>query len=216
MVYLFGSKYPRLIEIIFQNSFFLLLIFFWLTFYHGIRQNNRPFGRFYGPKVLLVGSMWLIIIYSFNWSITLKLEKPTIDEQLVFDSSFLLKLLKVLFYALFFVTIIYLILLILTAFSELLTMPYFDLRLKLQTFLIIFVVTIFVLISVLSSSSNNPKEISELDVPKISYLQILPWMMNSSSASFLAIYSLANLYVFLCAYFYSPSFSSFAGKWFKF
>lgn len=92
-------------------------------------------------------------------------------------------------------------------------MPYFDLRLKLQTFLIIFVITIFVLISVLSSSSNNPKEISELDIPKVSFLQILPWTYeNSSSASFLAIYSLVNLYVCMCAYFYSPSFSTFTGK----
>lgn len=212
MVYLFGSKLPRLMEVIFQNNFFLLLIFFWLTFYHGIRQSNRSFTRFYGPKLLLVGSMWLIIVYSFNWSITQRLEQPTIDEQLVFDSSLLLKLLKVLFYTLFFTTILYLVLLVLAAFSELRSMPYFDLRLKLQTFLIIFVVTIFVLISVLSSS-NNPKEISELDIPKISFLQILPWTFEtSSSASFLAIYSLANLYIFLCAYFYSPSFSSFAGN----
>lgn len=212
MVYLFGSKLPRLMEIVFQNTFFLLLVFFWLTFYHGIRQNNRSFARFYGPKILLVGSMWLIIVYSFNWTISIKLEKPTIDESLVYDSSLLLKMLKVLFYTLLFVTIIYLILLILAAFSELRAMPYFDLRLKLQTFLISFVVTIFVLISVLSSGSS-PKEISELDIPKISYLQILPWTYeNSSSASFLAIYSLVNLYVVLCAYFYSPSFSSFAGK----
>ena len=78
-------------EIIFQNNFFLLLVFFWLSFYHGIRQNNRSFSRFYGPKILLVGGMWLIIVYSFNWSIIQKLERPTIDEQLVYDSSFLLK-----------------------------------------------------------------------------------------------------------------------------
>ena len=211
MVYLFGSKLPRLMEIIFQNNFFLLLIFFWLTFYHGIRQTNRPFTRFYGPKILIIGSLWFIIVYSFNWSISQKLDEPTIDEQLVYDSSFLLKMFKIIFYALFFVTLIYLILLILAAFSELRSMPYFDLRLRLQTFLIIFVATIFVLISVLSSS---PKEINELDIPKISYLQILPWTYeNTSSASFLAIYSLANLYIFLCAYFYSPSFSSLAG-WF--
>ena len=210
MVYLFGSKWPRLMEVIFQNNFFLLMIFWWLTFYHGIRQSNRSFTRFYGPKILLVGSMWLIIIYSFNWSITQRLEQPTIDEQLVFDSSLLLKFLKVLFYTLFLVTICYGLALCLASFSECGSMPYFDRRLKLQTFLNVFVVTIWTCISVLSSSY------SELDIPKIFYLKILPWSFeNSSSTSFLACRGLANFYMWLCVYFYSPSFSSFAGEPFK-
>ncbi|RWS12181.1 Wnt-binding factor-like protein [Dinothrombium tinctorium] len=208
MIFLFGSKYPRMVEIIFQSSFFCCVLLFWISFFHGIRQNSRNFVKFYLLKVTLVGTLWFAIMYCAIWSSIEKLEKPTLDEQSAFEESSTLQTLNLLFYICFGGYFVYLLILIMTAFTELRSMPYFDLRLKLQTFLLSFALMISVLVVLLSSSSTTSR-IGENDVTQIPFLQLLPWTyQSSSSASFLSIFSIANLYVCFSCYFYFPSASS--------
>lgn len=219
MIFLFSSTLPRLMEILFQTTFYTCLMFFWIAFFHGIRQTNRSFSKFYGPKALLLGIFWFSVTYVTSWSQIEKLEKPTLDEEAAFDMSTFLRLCSFLFYTSSITYFLYLAGLILAAFTELRAMPYFDLRLKLQAFLISFTLTISVLVvlisfpspSSLSSSSFSPLE-DDNEVSRIPLLQLLPWTYEfSSSASFLALFSVTNLYVMFCAYFYYPSTASLMG-----
>ena len=103
--------------------------------------------------------------------------------------------------------------LLIAACTELRTMQYFDLRMKLQGFLISISLTIAVFVVISSMPSSLPSSSlssssieEENEVTKIHMLQLLPWMYeSSSSASFLTLYSITNLYVFFSAYFYCPS-----------
>ena len=64
--------------------------------------------------------------------------------------------------------------------------------------------------SSLSSSASVPSSLEEeVEVSRIPLLQLLPWTYeSSSSASFLSLYAISNLYVFLSAYFYCPTAAS--------
>ncbi|CAG2108866.1 unnamed protein product [Medioppia subpectinata] len=198
MQFLFGSALPRLMEIVFQSSLMCALMLFWLCFFHGIRQNNRSLSRFYAPKLSLMFLLWFVMVYVMSGSVTNQLENPIFDETKHFQNSTFLQFTNVLFYLLLILYFIYLILLMMSAFTELRSMPYFDIRLKLQAFLLIFVVTISLLTIALSSSSSA--------ISTIPFLQMLPFSYYyGSSAAFLSIFSIANLYVCICAYYYRPS-----------
>lgn len=221
MVFLFGSNLPRLMEIIFTSTFHSILMLYWLCFFHGIRQTNRTFGRFYCPKLLICGTFWLSVTYVTSWSRIEKLEKPTLDEEFSFHDSSLLKFCSFSFYVSIIVYTIYLSCLMLAAFTELRSMPYFDQRIKIQSFMISFSLTVAVLVVLinfpappsLSSSSFSAVE-DQNEVSRIPFLQLLPWTYeSSSSASFLALFSVSNLYVYFSAYFYYPSSSSLAGEY---
>lgn len=217
VVFLFGSSLPRFMDIFFKTTFYSTLLFFWISFFHGIRQTNRSFTRFYSFKLLLIGLFWFSTTYVTSWSRIERLEKPTLDEVTAFNDSSFLRFCSILFYSSSFIYALYLLALMLAAFTELRCMPYFEQRIKLQGFMIsitLIVATLIVVInfpappSLPSSSSFSPVE-DQNEVSAISFLQLIPWTYEySSSASFLAIYSMSNLYVYLCAYFYYPATSS--------
>uniref|UniRef100_T1KD39 Uncharacterized protein n=1 Tax=Tetranychus urticae TaxID=32264 RepID=T1KD39_TETUR len=210
LMYLSNSKIPYVLEIVFQTTFTCSVLLYWVCFFHGIRQNNRSIARFYSIKFMIVGTLWLIILYGANWSRIQKLEKPTLDEETAYYGSALLRTCNFLFYLLFIIYFIYLVLLLLTAFTELRAMPYFDLRLKIQAFLLCFTLTISFLVVILSKpTSASDSILGETDITQIPYLQLLPMTyQTTSSASFLSIFSVANLYICICAYFYYPSSAS--------
>ncbi|CAF4414936.1 unnamed protein product [Rotaria sp. Silwood2] len=56
--YLFLSILDKILQI----SFLCILLLFWLSFYHGIRQNVRQFLPFYLPKIILVSILWIFSI----------------------------------------------------------------------------------------------------------------------------------------------------------
>ena len=205
-VFLFSSALPRVLDVIFKTSFCTTVLLFGLVFFHGIRQTSRTFSRFYLPKLLICGSFFFSVTYVASWSRTACLQKPTLDEELAFESSLLMRSCVYLFYSSLFALLIYFLALVLTACTELRTMPFFDLRIKLQSFLMAVTLTISILITVLNLPSNDSLDGEQEDVTRIRMLQLLPWTYEStSSASFLSFYSITNLFVFFCAYFYSPS-----------
>jgi Sec7-like guanine-nucleotide exchange factor len=194
------------LEALFQHTFFCTVALFWLTFFHGLRQSNRTLRRFYAPKLVLVGSLWALMLMTSLWTISGRSSDPSVDLNLLFSHSLLIRIFRLLFFPLLVSFFAYLALLALSAFAELKSLPYFDLRLKLQMFLVSFV---FAILSLTSLLNNQPEVDRQLVQPTIlgpSYLRLLPWMYDrSSSASFLSLYALANLYVFMCAFFYHPS-----------
>ncbi|XP_054165547.1 transmembrane protein 181-like [Oppia nitens] len=198
MQFLLGSSLPRVMEVLFQCSLMSAVLLFWLCFYHGIRQNNRLLSTFYAPKVGLIFVLWITMISVMAGSVTNQLENPIYDETKHFQSSTFLQFSNAIFYILLIGYFIYLSLLMMSAFTELRSMPYFDIRLKLQSFLMIFVLTVSLLTIVLSSSSSA--------ISRIPFLQILPFSYYyGSSASFLSLFSIVNLYICICAYYYRPS-----------
>lgn len=211
MMFLLGFSFPRLMEVIFKTCFYAAVLLFWLVFFHGIRQTNRTVGRFYLPKVLVVLSFFVSVSYVSSWSRVTLLEKPTLDEEDAFQQSFMLEFCSFLFYTSLFVYVIYLTGLMLATFTELRSMQYFDLRIKLQAFFmtITTTVTLLVIIVNMPSSTQLPSESSSEDnneISRISMLQLIPFTYeSSSSASFLALFAINNLYVFFSAYFYHPS-----------
>lgn len=212
MMFLFGSSLPRMIETLFQNTFFGCLMFFWIAFFHGIRQTSRTVAKFYAPKALMLATFLFTIAYTSCWSQRVRLERPTLDELDAFQSSPMLRGCSFLFYVTFVSYFLYLAGLMLAAFTELRAMPYFDLRLKLQAFLISFTMLISALIVLISTPAPSPvtstytSDESDNEISRVPFLQLLPWTYTmSSSAAFLALFSIANLYVFFCAYFYYPS-----------
>lgn len=91
--------------------------------------------------------------------------------------------------------ILYLVFLIIRAFSELQNMPYFDIRLKFMAILMFSVVIIVILMIGLRFGSRI---MEENFVPE--------WTSQyKNSVEFLSIYSLMNLYLYTMAFIYSPS-----------
>lgn len=193
-------------EVVFKTSFYTSLLIFWLVLFHGIRQTHRSIVKFYLPKILVTLILYITVCYASSWSKICRLQRPTMDEMGEFYSSSLLTLFSQLFYLAVTFYIIYLIILMLVAFTELRTMPYFDLRIEFQGASLAFFVTIaFLVVFANQTSSSTPiEEVNE--VTSVRFLQLVPFTHEtSSSTSFLTLYSLANLYVYSCAFFYYPS-----------
>ncbi|XP_062606630.1 transmembrane protein 181-like, partial [Saccostrea cucullata] len=55
LTFLVNSWVPGMFDAIFQASFLCALLLFWLCIYHGVRQTDRRFCKFYLPKLLVVG-----------------------------------------------------------------------------------------------------------------------------------------------------------------
>lgn len=56
------SLFPGMIDAIFQATFLCGLLMFWLCIYHGLRQNEKKFLKFYVPKVIVILPLWLCAV----------------------------------------------------------------------------------------------------------------------------------------------------------
>lgn len=51
-----------MIDAVFQATFLCSLLMFWLCIYHGLRQNEKKFFKFYFPKIIVVLPLWLCAV----------------------------------------------------------------------------------------------------------------------------------------------------------
>ncbi|XP_063850900.1 transmembrane protein 181-like isoform X1 [Scylla paramamosain] len=192
MTFLVESWIPALVDTIFQATFLCSLLLFWLCIYHGLRQNERSFSAFYLPKLAIVGLLWVAVVVTAAVQKCNELHDPLYSATL--ETHHFQK-----FKIFFFVTgtcyLLYLLYLITTAYSELRSMPYFDMRLKFVTLLMVVVVCVGVTITVLRFG------VGVLEDNFVAQLST----HYESSAQFMAFYGLLNLYIFTMAYVYSPS-----------
>ncbi|XP_023221991.1 transmembrane protein 181-like isoform X2 [Centruroides sculpturatus] len=191
MSFLFNSWLPGMLDVTFQASFVSAMLFFWLCAYHGIRQNKRKFLSFYFPKCIIVGLLWISTVILTSSQKYHELQDPTFDYHLDIQNFTGFKIffgIVCIFYFL------YLACLVVKAYTEVHSMPYFDLRLKFQTFTMIIVILNSVTNMVLNIKTSILKDNFMADFTH----------NYSSSAQFLSFYGLLNFYLYNMAYVYSP------------
>ncbi|XP_044761439.1 transmembrane protein 181 [Coccinella septempunctata] len=195
MMFLVHSWIPGLIDAFAQATFLCALLLFWLCIYHGLRQNERKFLTFYVPKLFLVAMLWFPAIILSTWEKVNELEDPTYNHEVDTSNYYVV---QSFFYIFSVVYIIYLGLLILRAYTELRSMPFFDLRLKYLTLLMVIVLSISCVITFLRFGVGF---LEDNFVARLS-------THYTSSAQFMAFYGLLNFYLYTMAYVYSPGNSS--------
>ncbi|XP_050303960.1 transmembrane protein 181 [Anthonomus grandis grandis] len=191
MIFLVSSWLPGMLDAIFQATFLAVLFLFWLSIYHGLRQNERYFHTFYFPKFFIVSMMYFPTLILSTWQKISELRDPGYDHTT--EANFYV--VKAFFYIFGVVYLIYLGYLILKAYSELRSMPFFGVRLKFLTLLMIVVLTIG---GIITASKFG------VDVLEDNFVAQLGTHYTNSS-QFMSFYGLLNIYVYTMAYVYSPS-----------
>ncbi|KAK4881924.1 hypothetical protein RN001_005243 [Aquatica leii] len=191
MIFLINSWIPGMIDAIGQTTFLCGLLLFWLCVYHGIRQNERRFLSFYFPKLFIVAMLWIPPIIMATWEKCNELNDPTYNHMVDAHNFYNL---KVFFFIAGVIYLTYLSMLVLKAYTELRSMPFFDKRLKFLTLLMLFVLIISFIITGLRFGVGILEDnfVAQLSTK------------YSSSAHFMSFYGLLNLYVYTMAYVYSP------------
>ncbi|XP_068698018.1 transmembrane protein 181-like [Montipora capricornis] len=189
--FLVNSWVPSMFDSVFQASFLCALLLFWLCAFHGIRQSERKLS-FYLPKLLIVGLLWVAAFTLSSWQQYNELQDPTYQYKI--DIGHFMGL-KVFFFTIGAIYLVYLVYLLFRAYSELRAMPYFDIRLKFLTGLMLIVLTISVIITGLRFGTGVLQEnfVAELETH------------YDNSAEFLTFYGLLNFYLYTMAFVYSPS-----------
>ncbi|XP_055955169.1 transmembrane protein 181 [Patella vulgata] len=192
LTFLVNSWVPGMIDGIFQATFLCALLLFWLCLYHGVRQTDRRFVRFYIPKLFVVGLIWLAAVTLASWQEYNELQDPTFYYRLDttnFDGF------KIFFFVIGGFYLLYLAYLLIRAYAELRSMPFFDLRLKFMTALMVIVLSISIVITVMrfGSGALDDNFVSEISTN------------YENSTEFVSFYGLLNLYMYTMAFVYSPS-----------
>ncbi|XP_077297204.1 transmembrane protein 181 [Arctopsyche grandis] len=192
MTFLVSSWLPGFLDAILQATFLSALLMFWLCMYHGLRQNERWFMTFYFPKLFIVGMIWLSAIILATWQKYNELRDPTYDY--VVDTTHYYTL-QVFFFTFGGLYILYLVYLILRAYTDLRNMPFFDMRLKCLTLLMLTVLGVSITVTIMRFGAG---------VLEDNFVAQLSTHYNSS-AQFMTFYGLLNFYIYTMAYVYSPS-----------
>ncbi|XP_071569724.1 transmembrane protein 181-like [Temnothorax nylanderi] len=199
MTFLVNSWVPGMLDAILQTTFLCAILMFWLCVYHGLRQNERRLITFYLPKLLVVGMLWGAALTLATWLRCTELEDPTYNY--VLDTSNYYGF-KVFFFTVGGFYIAYLLLLILKAYSELRSMPYFDLRLRFLTLLAAVVAGVCSLVTARQFGAG---------VLEDSFASRLSTYYRTS-AQFMALYGLLNFYLYTMAYVYAPALQQVYGQ----
>ncbi|XP_066254636.1 transmembrane protein 181 [Euwallacea similis] len=190
-IFLLSSWLPGMLDAIFQATFLATLFLFWLSVYHGLRQNERNLYTFYLPKFFVVAMMYFPTMVMSTWQKIGELKDPAYDHTLEADFY----VVKAFFYIFGVVYLLYLTFLILKAYSELRSMPFFGLRLKFLTLLMLIVLIIGGIITAYKFGVDVLEDnfVAQLDTK------------YSNSGQFMSFYGLLNIYVYTMAYVYSPA-----------
>lgn len=192
MTFMVNSWIPGMLDAVFQATFLCALLMFWLCIYHGLRQNERRFLTFYLPKLLIVGPLWLCAVVMASWQKFNELQDPTYSYKVDTSNFYTFKMIFFIFIGLY---VAYLLCLILRVYTELRSMPFFDLRLKFLTVLMLIVLIISIIITV------SRFGIGVLEDNFVSDLSTT----YQNSAHFMCFYGLLNFYLYAMAYVYAPS-----------
>ncbi|KAL7052212.1 hypothetical protein ACKWTF_004817 [Chironomus riparius] len=194
LMFLVDSWFVGMLDALFQSTFLCTLLLFWISIYHALRQNERKFLTFYFPKLLILFPIWLCAVVLAIWEKLDELRDPTWIH--FYDGNYSG------FITSFYVSIIlyamYLIFLMFSAYSDLRSMHYFDMRLKFLSLLMIFVISITV-ISTMSRFGFGIVEDNFVGQLATNY---------KSSAHFMCFYGMLNFYVITITYVYSPILTS--------
>jgi len=190
--FLLHSWIPLAVDAVFQVTFLAGMLLFWLCAFHGIRQNERGFTAFYLPKIMIVGVMWITGCVLLGWQQHNELNDPSYQYKV--DIGHFVGL-KIFFFVVGGFYLLYLLILIVKAYFELRNMPYFDVRVKFLTGLMLSVVAI--------SLTATGLRFGTAIVQDNFVAEITTQYQNS--AEFLCFYGLFYFYLYTMAFVYSPS-----------
>jgi hypothetical protein len=202
LTFLVSSWIPSMLDALFQATFLSALLLYWLCAYHGIRQTQRKFSKFYLPKLIIVFLIWLSAVTLASWQKYNELEDPGYSAEL--DTKNFTGF-KVTFFVVLGLYCLFLLYLIVRAFFEMRNSPHFDIRFKFLGFFMFIVLTISIAITVLrfGRSSLQPTFFSGLTT------------LYNNSTEFLAFYGLLNFYMFTMAFVYSPAKNALIDSYFQ-
>ncbi|KXJ79321.1 hypothetical protein RP20_CCG001258 [Aedes albopictus] len=192
LIFLMSSWLPGMLDAILQATFLCALLLFWLCIYHGLRQNERKLLTFYVPKLIVIMPIWLCAVVLATWEKCNEMKDPTYSH---FVDTGNYNGFKMFFYISGAMYLLYLVLLILRAYSELRSMPFFDMRLKFLTLLMLFVLAISLTVTMCRFGFGI---LEDNFVAKLN-------TTYKSSAQFMCFYGLLNFYLYTMAYVYSPN-----------
>ncbi|XP_034244090.1 transmembrane protein 181 [Thrips palmi] len=192
LMFLTSSWVPGMLDAVLQATFLCALLLFWLCIYHGLRQNERRWGSFYAPKLLLVGLLWLGAVVMASWQKCNELHDPTFNHRV--DAADYNGY-KAFLMAVGGLYAVYLLFLMLRAYTDLRSMPFFDMRLRFLTFFMMVVIGVTLTLAGMRYGAGVLEDdfVSELSTT------------YTSSAHFMCFYGLLNFYTFAMAYVYSPA-----------
>ncbi|XP_043219290.1 transmembrane protein 181-like [Amphibalanus amphitrite] len=190
LMFLCSSIVPRVLDSLLQVTMFCALLLCWICVLHGLRQTSRTWLTFYVPKLVLVGLMWLLCTVLIAWRGYHSLRDPTFTGTQLGP----LQGVDTFFYVLGGVYLLYVLILILRAYSDLRAMPYLGVRLKLATLSMIVLA-----VASLSLMSHRLRQ-SGLG---LSFSAVLSTPYTTST-QFLAMYGLVNSFVLCMAWVFSP------------
>jgi len=182
---LVSGWFPVFLDVALFASFLVLLLFFWLVMFDGIRQEDtkHSFVKFYLPKLIVLGLFWTSLIVGFTLYSIYELDDPSTVVELqgyivFFQAAIFIVLLAYTFWLGY---------LVCRACGMMSSMPFLSVRLKffgLFTLLIFVVTACGILFEVFT-----PIHVDD----------------NDGAGAFMAFLSLLNLYVYTLAFVYLPS-----------
>lgn len=200
--FLMKSWVPGMFESMFRATFLAAILLFWLCAFHGIRVSERHLFSFYMPKIMLVGLVGISAFTLTTWQQYNELRDPAYQSKL--DISNFTGF-KIFFFIIASIYLVYLIYLVAKAYTEIKGLPYFDIRLKFLTALMLVVVVvsfIFVMLRYGRTALQN-NFIAELETT------------YKNTAEFLMFYGLLNFYLYTMSFVYSPARNALYDSFFK-
>ncbi|TGZ64817.1 hypothetical protein CRM22_006188 [Opisthorchis felineus] len=205
--YFTSSWIVQWLDNVFQATFAVALLLFWICLFHGMRTVRRTVCGFYLPKMAIVVAPWLTFVGFAAWSTQnqykdvefhLSLDVPT----MMYTGAMLIC------FGLIYVVV--LLVLIFRAFTELGWLAYNSLRLKILTSLSSLLVLVVCLaiglrfifwnvIKIGNSTLDQQQKTMRLDSPAVFNYRY------RSTAEFSLVYGIVNAYVVVLAIIYSPS-----------
>lgn len=159
-----------------------------------MRQNERKFVTFYLPKLVILLPIWLCAVTLAIWEKLDEMRDPTYIHFIDGNYSQFITC----FYISLVIYSLYLIFLMFSAYGDLRSMQYFDMRLKFLSLLMIFVMIVTVS-TTLSRFGFGIVEDNFIGQLATTY---------KNSAHFMCFYGMLNFYIITIAYVYSPVISS--------
>jgi len=178
---LLSGWFPVFFDIALFASFIVLLLFFWLVMFDGIRQEDtkRSFLKFYLPKIVILGLFWLSLIVGLTLFSLYERDDPTtvVEVQGYITFFQISMLIAIIGYS------CWLGYIVCRAIVSMGSMPFLGVRLK---FFGIFTLLIFL-----------------VTVGGVIFGALSP--IRENAATFVAFLSILNFYVYTLAFVYYPS-----------
>ncbi|CAG9795018.1 unnamed protein product [Diatraea saccharalis] len=186
-----GGWFAPLMDAVFQSLFVCCLMLAWLAQYHALRQNERGFLSFYLFKLIVVGMVWIPAMVISVWQKYYAYYDPTFNYMM--NPNY--PVVKIMFFSAVILYFLYLIVLIIKAYSDLRNMPFFDIRLRCLSSA---VGCVTALVGAVGASGWGAGPLQDHWAARLHH-------HHDTSAPFMALIGLFNFNVYTLAYLYAPA-----------